>query len=86
MLWLPFKLMMVSIIPWNRSVSDAIILVQLGKQKVSSFWSQHASPQTSTSAFLILIFFCAMKRCPIAAKIAGSSGILPCRALNDFFT
>ena len=25
-----------------------------------------------------------MKRCPIAAKIAGSIGILPCCALNDF--
>ena len=27
-----------------------------------------------------------MKRCPIAAKIAGSIGILPCCILNDFFT
>ena len=25
-----------------------------------------------------------MKRCPIAAKIAGSIGIMPCCALNDF--
>ena len=31
-------------------------------------------------------FICfAMKRCPIAAKIAGSIGILPCCVLNDFF-
>ena len=28
----------------------------------------------------------AMKRCPIAAKIAGLIGILSCCALNDFFT
>ena len=27
-----------------------------------------------------------MKRCPIAAKIAGSIGILPCCVLNEFFT
>ena len=39
-----------------------------------------------TSAFLIFFFCLAMKRCPIAAKIAGSIGILPCCVLNDFFT
>ena len=33
-----------------------------------------------------LLFFFALKRCPIAAKIAGSIGILPCYVLNDFFT
>ena len=27
-----------------------------------------------------------MERCPIAAKVAGSIGILPCCVLNDFFT
>ena len=27
----------------------------------------------------------AMKRCPIAAKIAGSIGIMPCCVFNDFF-
>ena len=36
--------------------------------------------------YFILFYFFAMKRCPIAAKIAGSIGILPCCALNDFFT
>ena len=40
------------------------------KNKVSGFWSLSTSPQTSASAFLVLFFF-AMKRCPIAAKIAG---------------
>ena len=47
-------------------------------------WSPCASPQTRMSAFLDY-FFGAMKRCPIAAKIAGSIGILPCCVLNDFF-
>ena len=37
--------------------------------KVSSFWSLHALPQTL--AFLVLFFVVAMKRCPIAAKIAA---------------
>ena len=33
------------------------------------------------------LLFLAMKRCPIAAKIVGSIGILPrCVLLNDFFT
>ena len=45
-------------------------------KKVSGF----LSPQTPASAFSL--FFGAMKRCPIAAKIAGSIGIV----LNDFFT
>ena len=27
-----------------------------------------------------------MKRCPIAIKIAGSIGILPCCVLNELFT
>ena len=31
-------------------------------------------------------FFGVMKRCPIAAEIAGSLGILPRHVLNDFFT
>ena len=40
--------------------------------------------RTRASAFLISGFFFAMKQCPIAAKITGSIGILPCCALNDF--
>ena len=52
----------------------------LGQQKVSSFWSQ-----TRALAFLIFFFF-AMKRCPIAATIAGSIGILLRCVLNNFFT
>ena len=50
------------------------------------FWSLRASPQTCGSAFLIFSFFflVAMKRCPIAAKVAGSIGIRPYCVLNDF--
>ena len=36
------------------------------------------------AAFLVFFFF-AMKRCPIAGKIAGSIRILPCCVLTDFF-
>ena len=36
--------------------------------------------------FYYLKFLSAMKRCPIAAKIAGSIGILPCCVLNHLFT
>ena len=53
-------------------------------KKVSGFWSPHASPQTSTSALLIFLFF-AMKLCPIAAKISGSIRILPCCVLKRLF-
>ena len=34
--------------------------------------------------FEFYLFILAMKRCPIAAKIAGSIRILPCCVLNDF--
>ena len=54
-------------------------------KNVSGFLSPRASPQTRASAFLLL-FLGAMKRCPIAAKIAGLIGNLPRCVLNDFFT
>ena len=41
-----------------------------------------SDPQVGIFTFF---FFFAMKRCPIAAKIAGSNGILPRCDLNDFF-
>ena len=42
--------------------------------------------KTHASAFLIFyLVCCAMKRCLIAAKIAGSFGILQCCALSDVF-
>ena len=68
---------MYPLLKWRYNICKA-------NKKVSGFWSLHTWPQTSTSAFLIHFF--AMKRCPIAAKIAGSIGIMPCCALNDFFT
>ena len=60
--------------------------VTYAPKKVSGFWLPRASPQSRASEFLVFFFFFAMKRCPIAAKIAGSIGILPCCVLNDFFT
>ena len=50
-------------------------MAQITNKNYSGFWSTRVSPQTRSSAFLIQIF--AMKRCPIAAKIAGSIGLLP---------
>ena len=48
--------------------------------KICSFWSPRLSPQHFIIIFIIIIFsflfVVAMKRCPIAAKIAGSTGIL----------
>ena len=62
--------------------------IALGSQKkspVSGLCARHFRP--CASAFLVsFFFFCYMKRCPIAAKIAGSLGILPRCVLNDFFT
>ena len=56
----------------------------LRPKRVRGFWSARASPQTCTSAFLMFCCFSfAVKRCPIAAKIAG---ILLCCVLNDLFT
>ena len=60
--------------------------VHFRPKKDPGFWSPRASPQTRASAFWINLFFVAMKRCPIAARIAASIGILPCCALNDSFT
>ena len=57
------------------------IIIFIMPTKVSCFLSPHASPQTRTSAFVVF----ATKQCPIAAKIAGSIGIMPCCILNDFF-
>ena len=51
-------------------------------KKVSTFWSPRALPQTRASAFLVFVFIFAMKRCSIAAKIAGSIGILSQRGMN----
>ena len=59
-------------------------LSQGNNKKVCGFWSPRMSPYTCTSPFLFI--FVAMKRCSIAARIAGSIGILPCCVLNDFFT
>ena len=57
------------------------------KKKVCDFWSLRASPQTPVSAFFnFFFFFYAMKRCPIAVKIAGSIGILPHCVLKYFFS
>ena len=56
------------------------------QEKVSGVWSLRSSPQTCASAFLVFFVFFAMKQCPIAAKIAGSIGILPCCVLIDFIT
>ena len=53
--------------------------------KLSSFWFPRVSPQTRMSAFFVFLLV-AMKRCPIAAKIAGSIGILPRCVFIDFFT
>ena len=69
---------------WTRLESHFFKAIR-PKKKVSSFWSPRESPQTRASAFLIFFFF-AVKRCPIAARIAGSIGILPCCAFNDLFT
>ena len=68
----------------SRKLAGNYKIWQLRPKEFFSFWSLCVSPQTSTSAFLIFFFF-AMKRCPIAVRIAGSIRILPFCALNDFF-
>ena len=53
-------------------------------KNVSGFWSRahRLRPRISICSFL---GFPPMKRCPIAAKIAGLIGILPCCVSNDIF-
>ena len=45
-----------------------------------------ALPQARASPFLFNICLFATKRCPLAAKIAGSIGIVPCCVSHDLFT
>ena len=65
-------------VPWVVDRSQSYIRPKI----VSGFWSLRAP------LFLFIdLFVClTMKRCPIAAKIAGSIGILPCCVVNVFFT
>ena len=59
----------------------SIFLSPLGHNKSLRFLVSTRVPQTRhTSAFLVL------KRCPIAAKIAGSIRIMLRYVLNNFFT
>ena len=59
-----------------RSQNKGEYIGKANTKNVSGCWFPRASP----------LFLCAMKRCPIVAKIAGSIGILPCCVLNDVFT
>ena len=66
----------------NAVNTEQILFCSEAKNKnVSGFWSPRKLRQTSALAFLVFSF-CAMKRCPIAAKIVGSIGILPCSVLT----
>ena len=59
------------------------------RPKTKSLWFLVFVRVTSDCALAFLVFFFlffAMKRCPIAAKIAGLIGILPCCVLNDSIT
>ena len=55
----------------------------LNQNKKSRFWSVRRLRPARRHFYFFFLF--AMKRCPIAAKIAGSIGILLRCVLNDFF-
>ena len=54
-------------------------------QKDSGFLSLLGVASDSRVGIFSFFFYFTLKRCPVAAKIAGSIGILPCCALNEFF-
>ena len=61
-------------------------LIEVGpiKKKVSGLLASRLRPARRHFFLFLSCCFFAMKRCPIAAKIAGSNGILPGCVLNDF--
>ena len=83
------RLITTVITTWSFSTSR-LVWTELNKNDyfavkiISGFWYLRALPQTHSSELLVFSLF-AIKRCPIAAKIAGSIGILPCFVLNNFF-
>ena len=54
-------------------------------KKKSPVSGVHAHNLRTARRHFSILFFFSMKPCPIAAKIAGSIGTLPCCVLNDYF-
>ena len=67
----------------NHSSNIYCVLIKLPKLSLWILVSAHIASDPRVGIFSFII----VKRCPIAAKIAGSIGILPCYmyVLNDFF-